>query len=150
MITLNLYKCADDPRVISKTLTNQISMSGTLRESCSVISPVITLENNTNISDYNYAYIPEFGRYYYITDITAITNKSWQIKLSVDVRKTYDTELRNIDVITNRAEKNANYYLNDNKLIQESYENVLTRQFTGNPFGFDGSNRHYIFITTGG
>ena len=45
------------------------ALSGTLREGCSVIRPVIGFDlGRTSYSNYNYAYISDFGRYYYIQD----------------------------------------------------------------------------------
>lgn len=45
------------------------SLNGTLREGCSVIRPVIGFElSRVNFANWNYAYIPDFYRYYYIQD----------------------------------------------------------------------------------
>ena len=38
-----------------------------LKDDCSVISPVLEIKTAT-LPDYNYAYIPDFGRYYYVND----------------------------------------------------------------------------------
>ena len=43
--------------------------NGNLRENCSVLSPSISFQIG-NPSAYNYAYIPTFGRYYFIRDWT--------------------------------------------------------------------------------
>lgn len=45
------------------------SLSGTLREGCSVIRPIIGFDiGRTSFPNYNYAYIADFGRYYYVQD----------------------------------------------------------------------------------
>ena len=68
-MTLKLYKNYSDKIVVDKSIT-QIGqdISGTLREDCSIIDPVIAIEGLSDLS-VNYAYITEFGRYYYINNI---------------------------------------------------------------------------------
>lgn len=55
--------------VISNAL---VTMDITLKESCSVVNPVILVNtadlSNKSVYNYNYCYIPHFKRYYYIDD----------------------------------------------------------------------------------
>ena len=69
-----------------------ITYSCDLKENCSVISPRITLsaENPTN---YNYAYISRFNRYYFVTD-WVYTRGIWSASLQVDVLASYRAAIR--------------------------------------------------------
>ncbi len=54
-----------------------------LKDPCSVLNPQIRLSTD-NPRTYNYAYIPMFGRYYFITDWVSDHNQ-WICSMSVDV-----------------------------------------------------------------
>lgn len=53
-----------------------------LKESCSIINPQISLSAE-NPTSYNYAYIPKFARYYFISD-WIFTRGLWHASLQVD------------------------------------------------------------------
>lgn len=62
-----------------------------LKDSTSVIAPQITLifpQGLLSPSSYNYAYIPDFHRYYFVTDITFLQNRV-SYTLACDVLATY-------------------------------------------------------------
>ena len=62
----------------------------TLIEDTSILTPRIEIKAPVNdiVYDKNYAYIPDLGRYYFITDIV-YTIGLWEITLDVDVLATY-------------------------------------------------------------
>lgn len=87
---IKLYKCMDDNDHIYKNLSNELVLTGSLRSSCDVLNPVIEVEHNASIfsNHINYAYIPDFGRYYYIIGIR-VDGKVDALQMHVDVLKTY-------------------------------------------------------------
>ena len=65
-----LYNNVSDDNAVNKTLVNELVLEGTLtyrEESVSITSPVITVKANNAILTKNYAYIPEFQRYYFFS-----------------------------------------------------------------------------------
>lgn len=65
-----------------------------LKSVSSVLDPTIEIDAGTIYRPaYNYAYIAEYGRYYWVTDWTWINNRIWQASLSVDVLATYRDEI---------------------------------------------------------
>ena len=67
-----------------------------LKDSTSVVDPSVIMEyrDHTSYYDYNYAYIPDFDRYYYISDIIS-SGKTWELTLVTDVLATYKDEIGN-------------------------------------------------------
>ena len=61
------YYNISDARVINKNLIGGESFEGQARDEVDIMSPVI-LFDNPEILRYNYAYIPEFQRYYEIVN----------------------------------------------------------------------------------
>lgn len=64
-------------------------VSGVLKEQSSIINPVVLIQADTTIMEYNYAEIDTFKRKYFITDIKNVRNDLWEVYLHVDVLYTY-------------------------------------------------------------
>lgn len=65
-----------------------------LKETSSIANPEIILEMGTSDAPgWNYAYIAEFDRYYYVSDWTWIQNRLWSASLSTDLLATYKDEI---------------------------------------------------------
>ena len=77
--TISLFKTDSENNRVVKVLTDEKQLSGELRNQTSVLNPTIRIESTDNISGYNYCYISEFGRYYYITDIVSVRTNCWAV-----------------------------------------------------------------------
>lgn len=143
-MTIKLYKTASEKNRLNKSLTNEIVLTGFLREQCSVTNPIIKIEQSTNLALYNYAYIQEFNRYYYISDIKTVRNNLWELSLNIDVLMTYKNDILNTTGLINHAD--LNQYLNDTNIVTNS---KCTKQIitfaTALPTDVD-----YLLIVAGG
>ena len=89
-----LYDYQGDKRIISKTLLDSFTMNGTLTNDCDVVNPVIEVEKfNPAYYRYNYMYIPDFRRFYYITSWENLANRLWLLHAHTDVLMTYRDEI---------------------------------------------------------
>ena len=143
---IRFYKNLSDRNHVDKNITQIGSnVTGTLRDDCSIINPVIRLEEFTgfDVTECNYAYIVEFGRYYYINNIT-LTNKLYEISMHVDVLMTYRNEIRSNSAVVSRQENAYNLYLQDGVFKTYSQPHIQIAQF---PSGFSGN--HLIFSVAG-
>lgn len=141
-----LYTTGSERHAIQKNLQNAIEFVGSLRGESSVVSPTILIEM-TNPSQYNYCFIPEFNRYYFITDITSVRTNLWRISCSVDVLMSYQAQLLNLDVIVSAdtSPDKEKYMSGDDWLTT-----VKTKTDVINfPSGLLDSGE-YILITSGG
>ena len=93
-----LYVCSSERQAINKTIGSATTLTGSLRGESSVISPSFLIEYS-NPSGFNYCYISDFGRYYFITNITSVRTGIWRIDCSVDVLMSFSTQILNLDVI---------------------------------------------------
>lgn len=146
-MTIKLYKNLSDKVVVDKDITQVGSdITGTLREGCSVIDPVIKFESTvgSHLTDCNYAYITEFGRYYYINNIVCVGNL-FECHMHVDVLMTYKTGIRSNSAVISRQENSYNLYLQDGVFKTYSQPHIQVAQF---PNGF--SDFEFIFSVAGG
>lgn len=133
-MTIKLYKNTSDKRYLNKTLTGEKTLSNCrIYDNNSISSPSIRIETDSVIpTGYNYAYIPDLGRYYYITDIE-ICNGYINVSLAVDVLMTYRTAILSSEVIVSRQESAFNTYLSDDRFKAYQYDNQFVHAFTS-PF----------------
>lgn len=147
-MNITLYVTGSERHAVRKTLQSGLELTGSLRGESSVINPSFLIQAN-NPSQYNYCYIPEFGRYYFISNITSVRTNIWRIDCSVDVLMSFQEEILNLDVIVSDlsiGESPASTYFSG----EQWQSTVKTKTDVINfPSGLldDGE---YILITSGG
>ena len=143
---ITLYINNSEKNKIGKNITNDFSLSGSLRDATNIINPVILIELN-EISNYNYCYIPNFNRYYFITDITVIRTGLFAISLMVDVLESFKTDIKNLSVILlNTQNVGTNNYLPSPVFRNNVKSKTDIINF---PSGLNDSGE-FILITAGG
>ena len=144
---IKLYKTSSPRKKLVKDLTDEITLVGTLRAQSSVMSPTFTVQD-TAVVGYNYCYIPDFGRWYYINGIDALRSNLYELSLGIDVLMTYAAEIRNNYAIVDKVESlGAAYnYINDGSWVNTNRMNQSIINF---PTGFN-DNGEFILITAGG
>lgn len=73
-----------------------------LKEETSVVSPALIVNSGTQPTVYNYAYIPIFQRYYFITDWQYI-NGAWVCYCSSDIMATYKYNIASLSAYVLRS-----------------------------------------------
>ena len=159
-----LYKYNGRTNTISKELpTSSLTLEGVLKEGTSLLNPSILIEstnydkvvNDSNIRvgylnngvfrnitynqlerlfDYNYAYIPDFKRYYFITDISSFRTNLWRIDMKVDVLKTYEHDIISQTQYVSRYESASSYNYKDNLAVFNPVNNVEETEPTSGSF----------------
>ena len=145
--TISLFKTASENNRVVKVLTDEKQLSGVLRYQTSVLNPSIMIESADNISTYNYAYIPEFGRYYYITDIVSVRTNCWVVSLRCDVLMSYKDEIQGLNVILNNTQETGL----SNYLASPNWVNLVKTKTDIKVFPSGLSEQgEFILITAGG
>ena len=143
---LNLYKCSDGDNVINKTLTDKFTVNITLKRDVNISAPQIILlnDNGTFFNKYNYAEIPELGRFYFIDSVTSLNNKMESLLLRCDVLETYKA-----DILASKARFMRNLKTGDyiNANIDYSVFKTISKHESTKAFD-DGSTM--IITTVGG
>lgn len=114
-----LYNNSAEKNRVDKTsyLSNALTLNGNLRsgDSGDILNPTIYLEmNNNSLPSYNYAYIPTFNRYYFISNIRPARNNYWEVNMKVDVLMSFKTEIKNQTALVVRQENDYNLDIVDN------------------------------------
>lgn len=143
---IELYVTGSEVNSLRKTLQNNLTLTGALRGESSVTTPSFLIEH-TNPSQYNYCFIPEFNRYYYITDITSVRTNIWRIDCSVDVLMTYQAQILALEVVL----ENSTSPDEENYMQGELWQSTVKTKtdIINFPSGLLEQGE-YILITSGG
>lgn len=103
---LKLFNTTDSNNTIGKTLIDEQTFDITFKETFDIINPIVMLKSDVPILK-NYAYIPEFGRYYFITSIQIQPNKIYRLYLECDVLESFKSDiLASYGLVTRTTEGN--------------------------------------------
>lgn len=138
---ITLYSNNSDSKVLNKSLTPLGTVTGAvLKEYTSIINPVLQVTRSANVIAANYVYIPDFGRYYYITNMEYQTNNIVAITLAVDVLYSFRTAILASEITAIRSSNHYNRYLSDDRQATLTTSMVQTKLFTTTPFNPAGMN----------
>lgn len=121
-----------------------VDVTGTLRTGSSLIDPVLIVEANApgfHANGYNYCYVEEFGRYYFITDIVSVNYSLWEIHCHVDVLMSYKDQIKEQTAIVARQEVKYNLMLDDGIFMAYQNPKIQTKYFS-----VEGPFEHQEFV----
>ena len=141
-----LYKVSDENNKIDKMLSSGCSMTGSLKEESNVLRPTILI-NIDNPTSYNYMYIDDFKRYYYIKEMTSIRTGLWRLTCEVDVLKTYASQIKSLRAVVEKQKDGdkTDLYINDGSFVTENKTFNSVVNFSS---GFLNEPQ-YILVTAG-
>ena len=145
---MNLRLCVNnsEKNKINKSLTAGVTLSGTLRNESNVVTPSIII-NIDNPTIYNYAYIEDFKRYYFITDYISLRTGIWQINLKSDVLMSFKDSILASSVLINNTETTGkNNYLSGSNWVSNCKAKTDILTFSQGLL----TEGQYILITAGG
>lgn len=92
MITINFYSYNGHPNTVNKQLGEFTAIEGDLRQTFDVLRLTVTLRKQPRPT-FNYCYIPDLGRYYFVDRVSFEGNNAYELVLRIDVLKTYESEI---------------------------------------------------------
>lgn len=130
-MNITLYKYSHERNLMNKTnyLLDSLQIQNViLKERTSIIEPILLLSNigtdGNRAIDYNYVYIPDFERYYFIRDYIFEANQLVSLICEEDELFTYRTQLLLLTGLVTRNEYNYNVYASDDVMQYELDEGV--------------------------
>ena len=128
-MNLIIYKNQSAKNVMDKSLSDSITFTNaTMRNELNILEPEFLIEENSNLSEYNYCYCDYTGRYYFC-EVTEDVTGFWMLKCKVDPLMTFKAGIRACTGTINRNANIANGYLMDPNYIAKSYKKIVTKAF---------------------
>ena len=107
----------------SAELNNAVTVNCSLLDDTSLMNPTLKVHWPYNAAPhhYNYCYISDFGRYYFVTDVTS-SQGFWYFTCTCDVLATYKTTIGNSQHYVLRSASESDPYLIDTSYITRADE----------------------------
>ena len=104
-MTVIFYKYNDIKNKINKTLENGLTVNDVvIQNDFDITAFELLIKNNNFTSEYNYCYIQDLGRYYFIESVEKMNGTIYKIRLTVDVLKSFSTQIEKINAIITKSE----------------------------------------------
>ena len=144
-----LYQNTKPISHMARTLLNPLQITGEPHEAdtLDVVNPDIVLEYNSAYLQYNFCYIPSFGRYYYFRDAPTITKKTITLHLCVDVKYTYRSIIMRSQCIAERSSSLYDVFLADGAVVDSTGYRYYSRSL---PYEFRPDAGSYVLFVAGG
>ena len=110
-MTINLYTVTVPRIQVNKNVSNPVTVEGQIETGYSISQPYVRVKDILPI--YNYAYISDYKRYYWIKKSEWLGNNIWGLTLEVDPDYTYMTPLLTHSAFVSRWEGDTNHDIPD-------------------------------------
>lgn len=161
-ITITVGTITVDPRTLDKrnnfSASTPSDITANLKDNCSIMQPIFILTASAvDIVVYNYVYVPDWNRYYFIKNIITMPGRRVELFCAEDVLTSNADDIKNIvgTVGRQQSEQMRDKWLPDPKMLQSSKIYTENLHFSANPFIYgDGTvldpQIHYILSVVGG
>ena len=123
-MTVIFYKYDGIRNKINKTLENGLSIQDVIiKNDFDITALDLMIKSPSYTPEYNYCYIPDLGRYYFIDGVECMNGTIYKIRVSVDVLKSYADDIRNISAIITKSENPDGNFVNCE--VSETFESEV-------------------------
>lgn len=127
---VEFYHTADNANTVNKTLNLIKTINIVFRQAVNEQTPFIIM-NKDNLTGSNYVRIPNFNRYYFISNVENYTAKLVRIELVTDLLMTYKDVILNSTVLITATEK-PSYFSSNLPTQTKTIKRVLKSDITLN------------------
>lgn len=145
---INIGTCSDDFYTVPKQMSDVTTRDCAVYGECSVMNPSFLLRYFSGIESTTYCEIPEWGKFYYVSDVIVMPGKRARIICTEDVLQSKWEQLKYVMARVSRQEKNGLVDMYDSE-YPVRVTNVINKYpfSVENPFGTGGS---YLLTVIGG
>lgn len=154
-MNITLYNNLSDHRCLNKELEVVETISGaTPYGECSVQAPVMRLRPFENWAIVNYAYIGDYQRYYYVTEIKILSGNVLELHCQSDPLMSFRNAIKNCQGVLVANENLSTPYIRDPNYPVSLKKTITTYLFDGDPFNITAagyrSGLNYVLTVAGG
>ena len=123
-MTVIFYKYNGIKNKINKTLSDGLTINDVIiQNDFDITNFDLLIKNSSFTLEYNYCFIPDLNRYYFIESIEKMNGSIYKIRITVDVLKSFSSQIENINAIITKSENPDNNFVDCEK--SETFENEV-------------------------
>lgn len=144
-MNVKLYVNASDPNVVYKTLSSEDIRTVRLLDDTERRTPVLEMSGTLgNFNGYNYLYIPDFDRYYFITEMKYNEQGLIEISCKCDTLSSFWQDIKTLSGVVQRQENRINSYMEDKNIPAILPSRIQTKKF---PKVFTTGMSYYLLVS---
>lgn len=150
---ITLYNSTADPRDLYKgtQLTQIAIVDAEPYFPVTIETPIFRLAHNASFASINYAYVPEFNRYYFVSKITLESGNAMILSCDCDVLMSFRSDILNLDCICTRNEFEFDEYIQEDIPCSVEATTVNYIPLSSTPFEVpDTENGSYYILNLNG
>lgn len=140
---VTFYNTSDNINKINKTLNSGVILDCNIINNTNILN--VSLISNSDTLNYNYCYINDLHRYYFITN-TVLDNNRIIHDCKIDVMYTYRNQILNSEQFINRVEDHKFSDIPDSLVAFDEKPVIITKKLYENLF--ENIIPQYILTTT--
>lgn len=105
---IHFYQTNSENNRLEKVLENELTIEGSFKTEVDVLNPILSVKNK-NVPQYNYCYIPNINRYYFVDKVEITQTNIFTVYLSIDVLMTYKDAIKDLTVVVSSSQSNPYY-----------------------------------------
>lgn len=144
---ITLYTQTKPYNSLARAMSNPVVVNGVLRNACDILNVEIEIEYNAVNITKNYAFIPDFGRFYYFRKPATIEGKRIVLHLHGDSLYNFRNNIYASYCVAERSSSNYDLMLPDSVVMGEQGYNIFNRVL---PYKFHPERGEYILTIAGG
>lgn len=121
---IRLYYTRNANNTINKVLENEIVFQIQFKDIADIINPTVKIKYQGKLQ-VNYAYIPDFDKYYFITDSEIYPTNIHTLSLQVDVLETYKEDILESKATVSRSNRSNEYFDGGDYRAEERKEHTI-------------------------
>lgn len=137
------YSLTEDGHHIPKHYTPVGTLTGSVRDAVDIENPTIRIDH-AGTDTFNYIYVPEFNRYYYVLDKVQVRTGITDLICHVDVLESFYHQFIYSPIIVSRSDSTYNKFIPDGERVFQQDQLHLYKNLGG--FSGDFS---MIMVTVG-
>lgn len=138
------YTISDFNNTVDRELGEGTDIQGVIKTTpWNILTPTFRVKTRVNGSffPYNYVYLKDFGRYYFIENREILSNGLISVSCRVDVLKSYAQLIKDSSGIVDGK--------SSNKLVNNGFLTDVTKNIYEDSIGLKLGNRKIVLITEG-
>lgn len=145
--TVKIYINSSGPDYFNKSLSGETSIDCDFKAPVDIENPTIYVAGTDSYDGYNYCYISEFGRYYFMTPVAG-TAQTLIFECKSDPLMSFASQIKSCPAVISRNPWHWDLYIQDPKLPVETRTVSAIEKFPNSYF--NGTNNCYILTVLGG
>lgn len=145
-MTITLYKSPGERNILKRSLTVVKTMQTIeMTDTVNIETPEILINRDDTIIGFDYAYIPQFNRYYFLNAMEILNGNQFLLHLESDPLMSFQAGILASPCIAKRSSSNVNPELEDSEAAFKTIPTKINRKLSP---GFTPTSTGGCYILT--